>query len=147
MRIGAVLTSQNCIVDLNEVTTIDKDGEQVLLMMIRDGAKLVATGLYTRHLLESLSAQISGRHDIEIDLDVAGKALKSAKGKWQVNLPILTTKHSKAMTPLPPGSGSNFGCPDVRRKYCFIKLFNIRTLVGARRGDLNPHDLIRVCGF
>jgi hypothetical protein len=57
------LTSQNCIVDLNEVTTIDKDGEQVLLMMIRDGAKLVATGLYTRHLLESLSAQIPVRPD------------------------------------------------------------------------------------
>jgi hypothetical protein len=57
------LTSQSCIVDLNEVTTIDKEGEQVLLMMIRDGAKLVATGLYTKHLLESLSAQIAVRPD------------------------------------------------------------------------------------
>lgn len=43
-------TSQSCVVDLNEVTSIDKDGEQVLLMMIRDGAKFVATGLYTKHL-------------------------------------------------------------------------------------------------
>jgi hypothetical protein len=42
-------------VDLNEVTCIDKDGEQILLMMIKDGARFVATGLYTRHLLESLS--------------------------------------------------------------------------------------------
>jgi len=57
------LTSQNCIVDLNEVTAIDKDGEQVLLMMIRDGAKLVATGLYTKHLLESLLAQTPVRPD------------------------------------------------------------------------------------
>jgi hypothetical protein len=57
------LTSQNCIVDLNEVTTIDKDGEQALLMMIWDGAKFVATGLYTKHLLESLSAQIAVRTD------------------------------------------------------------------------------------
>jgi len=53
--------SQNCIVDLNEVTSIDKDGEQVLLMMMKDGAKFVATGLYTKHLLESLSTQVSTR--------------------------------------------------------------------------------------
>jgi hypothetical protein len=43
------------IVDLNGITCIDKDGEQVLLMMIRDGATFEATGLYTKHLLESLS--------------------------------------------------------------------------------------------
>jgi ABC-type transporter Mla MlaB component len=49
--------SQICVVDLNEVTSIDKDGEQILLMMLRDGAKFVATGLYTKHLLESLSVQ------------------------------------------------------------------------------------------
>ncbi len=46
--------TQSCIVDLNEVTSIDKDGEQIIQMMIRDGAKFVATGLYTKHLLESL---------------------------------------------------------------------------------------------
>ena len=51
----------DCVVDLNEVTSIDKDGEQALLMMIRDGAKFVATGLYTKHLLESLSARASNR--------------------------------------------------------------------------------------
>jgi hypothetical protein len=46
--------AQGCIVDLNEITSIDKDGEQVLQMMIRDGARFVAAGLYTKHLLESL---------------------------------------------------------------------------------------------
>ena len=50
-------SSQSCVVDLNEITSIDKDGEQVLLMMLRNGAKFVATGLYTKHLLESLSVQ------------------------------------------------------------------------------------------
>jgi hypothetical protein len=45
----------NRVVELDEVTCIDKDGEQVLLMMIRDGARFVASGLYTKHLLESLS--------------------------------------------------------------------------------------------
>jgi ABC-type transporter Mla MlaB component len=56
-------TAQSCVVDLNEITSIDKDGEQILLMMIRDGAKFVATGLYTKHLLESLSAQNELRRD------------------------------------------------------------------------------------
>jgi len=49
------LPAQNRVVDLDEVTCIDKDGEQVLLMMMRDGAKFVASGLYTKHLLESLA--------------------------------------------------------------------------------------------
>ena len=56
--------TQSCIVDLSEITSIDKDGEQVLLMMIRDGAKFVATGIYTKHLLESLSAEVANRSDL-----------------------------------------------------------------------------------
>jgi len=44
----------NRIVDLNEITVIDKSGEDVLSMMIGEGAKFVATGLYTKHLLEAL---------------------------------------------------------------------------------------------
>ena len=47
-------STRDLVVDLNEVTGIDKDGEQVLLMMINDGAKFVANGVYTKHLLESL---------------------------------------------------------------------------------------------
>jgi hypothetical protein len=44
----------NRIVDLNEITVIDKSGEEALSMMIGDGATFVATGLYRRHLLEAL---------------------------------------------------------------------------------------------
>ncbi|WP_213804676.1 hypothetical protein [Granulicella sp. dw_53] len=55
--------SRNFVVDLNDVISIDKDGEQALLMMMRDGAQFVATGLYTRHLLESLSMQIANEAD------------------------------------------------------------------------------------
>jgi anti-anti-sigma regulatory factor len=42
------------VVDLSDVTLIDKMGEEVLLKMIGQRAKLVATGIYTRHLLEQL---------------------------------------------------------------------------------------------
>jgi ABC-type transporter Mla MlaB component len=47
------------LVDLSEVTSIDKSGEHALLMMIHNGAMFVATGLYTRHLLANLGARIA----------------------------------------------------------------------------------------
>jgi hypothetical protein len=46
------------IVDLSEVTVIDKRGEEILSMMIGEGTKFVATGLYTKHLLEALHMRI-----------------------------------------------------------------------------------------
>ncbi|MEA3006418.1 MAG: hypothetical protein QOI94_1687 [Acidobacteriaceae bacterium] len=45
------------IVDLNEVTSIDKSGEEALLMMVQQGATFVASGLYTKHLLNQLQAR------------------------------------------------------------------------------------------
>lgn len=53
--------TQKCVVDLNEVTFIDREAEQALSMMIQDGATFVANGLYTKHLLESLSARVASR--------------------------------------------------------------------------------------
>jgi hypothetical protein len=47
-------STRNRIVDLNEITVIDKRGEEVLSMMMGEGVTFVATGLYTRHLLETL---------------------------------------------------------------------------------------------
>jgi ABC-type transporter Mla MlaB component len=44
------------VVDLDGVTSIDKTGEEVLSMMVHDGAKFVASGVYTRRLLEQLQA-------------------------------------------------------------------------------------------
>ena len=48
------------VVDLSDVTLIDKRGEEVLLKMIHQHARFVATGLYTSHLLEELQACIRG---------------------------------------------------------------------------------------
>jgi hypothetical protein len=45
------------LVDLNEVTLIDRCGEEVLLQMIHQHARFVASGLYTRHLIEDLQAR------------------------------------------------------------------------------------------
>ena len=62
-RASVARPSARCrIVDLNEVTSIDKTGEEALLMMVRDGATFVASGVYTKHLLDQLQARQTNRH-------------------------------------------------------------------------------------
>ncbi len=51
------------IVDLDGITIIDKSGEQVLTMMLLDGAVFV--GLYTRHLLEALQTPKKDRAHLD----------------------------------------------------------------------------------
>ena len=41
-----------CIVDLNEVTFIDKQGENLLRAMSKQGAQFIATGIYIKHVLQ-----------------------------------------------------------------------------------------------
>jgi hypothetical protein len=43
---------RKCIVDLNEVTFIDKKGERLLQTMSKEGAQFIATGIYTKHVLQ-----------------------------------------------------------------------------------------------
>jgi hypothetical protein len=43
-----------CIIDLNDVTFIDKSGERLLRAMSKKGAHLLAKGLYVKHVLEQL---------------------------------------------------------------------------------------------
>jgi hypothetical protein len=46
--------NRKCIVDLTGVTFVDLNGERVLATMMKDGAEFIATGVYTKHLLEML---------------------------------------------------------------------------------------------
>jgi RND family efflux transporter MFP subunit len=46
-----------CIVDLNEVTFIDKSGQRLLCMLARDGAQFNASGICTKHLIEHLNVR------------------------------------------------------------------------------------------
>jgi anti-anti-sigma regulatory factor len=45
---------QRCIVNLDEVTFIDKCGERVLRYMARQGAQFVARDVYIKHVLDRL---------------------------------------------------------------------------------------------
>jgi hypothetical protein len=44
--------NRRCLVDLNEVAFIDKDGETLLRTMSKEGAQFIATGIYIKHLLQ-----------------------------------------------------------------------------------------------
>ena len=49
--------SQNqtpCVIDLNDVTFIDKKGERLLRAMSKQGAQFAANGIYTRHVVEQV---------------------------------------------------------------------------------------------
>ncbi len=45
---------RKCVVDVSGVTFVDLEGERVLAAMINDGAEFIASGVYTRHMLEML---------------------------------------------------------------------------------------------
>ena len=46
-----------CIVDLNEITFIDKNGERLLRLLVKEGAQCIATGDYTKHVLKKLTTK------------------------------------------------------------------------------------------
>lgn len=45
-------TGRKCVLDLNDVTFIDKGGERLLRAICKRGAELIASGVYTKHLVE-----------------------------------------------------------------------------------------------
>jgi hypothetical protein len=46
--------NRKCVVDVSDVTFVDLHGERVLATMMKDGAEFLATGVYTKHVLETL---------------------------------------------------------------------------------------------
>jgi outer membrane protein TolC len=54
-------TQRACIVDLNEVTFIDKSGLRLLRMLARDRVQFTASGIYTKHLIEQLNIRTKSR--------------------------------------------------------------------------------------
>ncbi len=49
--------NRKCVVDLNEVTFIDKKGETLLRTMSKQGVQFIATGIYIKHLLQERCAR------------------------------------------------------------------------------------------
>jgi hypothetical protein len=52
---------RKCVVDLTGVSFIDKSGEKALAELCKEGAKLIATGVYTRHVVHNIERKTSNR--------------------------------------------------------------------------------------
>jgi hypothetical protein len=45
---------RKCVVDLTSVTVIGQSGEKLLSELSKEGAELIATGIYTRHVVQNI---------------------------------------------------------------------------------------------
>jgi hypothetical protein len=54
--------TRRCIVELIEVTSIDRQGEAVLTEIMSQGAEFVASDVYTKHLLRNLRSELKRSH-------------------------------------------------------------------------------------
>jgi anti-anti-sigma regulatory factor len=52
---------RKCVVDLTGVTFIDKSGEKALAALSKAGAELIATGIYTQHVVHNIERKKSNR--------------------------------------------------------------------------------------
>jgi hypothetical protein len=50
--------ARRCIVELIEVTSIDRNGEEVLSEIMSHGGEFVASDVYTKHLLQNLRGEL-----------------------------------------------------------------------------------------
>jgi anti-anti-sigma regulatory factor len=51
--------TRRCIVDLIQVTLIDRNGEAVLAEIMSQGAEFIASDVYTKHLLRNLRSELN----------------------------------------------------------------------------------------
>jgi anti-anti-sigma regulatory factor len=58
---GTARRGRKCVVDLTGVTFIDKSGERALSELCKEGAQLIATGVYTRHVVHNIEKKNSLR--------------------------------------------------------------------------------------
>ena len=50
--------TRRCIIELSEVTSIDRNGEAVLAEIMSQGAEFIASDVYTKHLLQNLRSEL-----------------------------------------------------------------------------------------
>jgi anti-anti-sigma regulatory factor len=94
-----------CIIDLNDVTFIDKSGERLLRAMCKKGAQLIATGLYIKHVLEQLKADGTGGLIALICLFVGLH--------MNVLVPVTHKQLPSARVEMKEGSGLRFNLPNT----------------------------------
>jgi anti-anti-sigma regulatory factor len=48
---------RKCIVNLEDVNCVDSEGEKVLQQILKEGAQLIVSRAYMKHVIESLNVQ------------------------------------------------------------------------------------------
>ena len=96
--------TQRCVIDLNDVTFIDKSGERLLRAMSKKGAEFLASGMYTKHVLEK--AKTTGKSSVSrllacLFTALLVSAMTHAECEW------LGRKPQGTHVELNPGSGLN----------------------------------------
>ena len=54
--------TRKCIVELIEVTSIDRNGEAVLAELMSQGVEFIASDVYTKHVLQNLRSKLEPSH-------------------------------------------------------------------------------------
>ena len=54
--------TRKCIVELIEVTAIDRNGEEVLSEIMSHDGEFIASDVYTKHLLQNLRSELERSH-------------------------------------------------------------------------------------
>jgi hypothetical protein len=67
------------VVDLSEVTLIDKRGERALRAMRRAGAEFIASGVYIQHVVEGINSQCERK--VKTQPVTPGKNLRQTPGR------------------------------------------------------------------
>ncbi len=76
---NAGLRNRKLIVDLQNVTAITQDGENVILKLMSEGAKFRSRGVLTKHVLRELSRK--NRRNASRKIDVLHPATKEKEPK------------------------------------------------------------------
>ena len=53
--------TRKCIVELIEVTSIDRNGEEALSEIMSHGGEFIASDVYTKHLLQILRSELEAK--------------------------------------------------------------------------------------
>ena len=64
--------TRKCIVELIEVTSIDRNGEEVLSEVMSRGGEFIASDVYTKHVLQNLHSELE-RSRVKENQDDGGK--------------------------------------------------------------------------
>jgi hypothetical protein len=69
--LSAGLDGREFVVDVSDVTFINREGENALLELMREGAKFQYRGVFSKHIVEELTRRQKSRGEINFPRDSA----------------------------------------------------------------------------